>query len=559
MKKTLVLGLLLAGCAHKEVSVTREAPPAPMPAKISMASMLAAPAAVDGKIGQNIGGFDDWSPNIIFADIFKQMRQMWAANTTVFGAQGELPVDKNGWPLEVPFTNAVASGLIARSGMFGGTFPKTLPTGLYTLYLEGDGEVCFQQDISGCFTAPGRYPINVPSITYAFWFQMTRSNKSNPVRVRLMMPGYDPITDKDAFYKPYLDTLKGWSVLRTMDLQITNGSAVKAWADVKTKAYATQTSNYEGQGQGQLAPEYLVDLANAAGTDLWINIPQAAENDYVFQFATLVKNKLNPLKKVYVEWSNEVWNSGFTSHQYAFQKAKDVGLGDGSDWRILLDYQMKRSLEIFQIFNCVFAGQEDRIVKVIGSQAASAGISTYLLESLSNPKVNPKNMKVDALAIAPYFGYSVAPQICVANEMDTITPLQIVQRSVAEMHTDAFEWIKANKAVAQAKGVRLIAYEAGQHIVGAPPGCRDNPILVPKLMAAQRLPEMGLAYKEYLEFWQSQVGDVMTHFNDMGVWGQYGNWGASEYVGDLTPKIDALMKAQGLGGGSEPPSCVNLK
>jgi hypothetical protein len=49
-----------------------------------------------------------------------------------------------------------------------------------------------------------------------------------------------------------------------------------------------------------------VDLANALGASPWFTLPHTADDDYQRQFAALVKARLRPDVKVYVEWSNEV-------------------------------------------------------------------------------------------------------------------------------------------------------------------------------------------------------------------------------------------------------------
>lgn len=51
-----------------------------------------------------------------------------------------------------------------------------------------------------------------------------------------------------------------------------------------------------------------IDLANATHTDMWINIPVMATDDYVKSLAALIKSKLDPGLHVYVEWSDEIWN-----------------------------------------------------------------------------------------------------------------------------------------------------------------------------------------------------------------------------------------------------------
>jgi hypothetical protein len=75
----------------------------------------------------------------------------------------------------------------------------------------------------------------------------------------------------------------------------------------------------------------LNDLSpNQAGKDLWINVPHQANDDYVTKLAHLLRYgsdgvnpytspqpspvfpPLAPGRKVYLEWSNELWNGGFS-------------------------------------------------------------------------------------------------------------------------------------------------------------------------------------------------------------------------------------------------------
>jgi hypothetical protein len=56
-------------------------------------------------------------------------------------------------------------------------------------------------------------------------------------------------------------------------------------------------------------------------------MPHQASDEYVRQFALLVKEKLDPSLKVYIEYSNEVWNGIFAQHRYAEEQGKKIGLG----------------------------------------------------------------------------------------------------------------------------------------------------------------------------------------------------------------------------------------
>ena len=48
--------------------------------------------------------------------------------------------------------------------------------------------------------------------------------------------------------------------------------------------------------------------------------------DYVREFARLVKGKLDPERRVYVEYSNEVWNGQFQQSKYATEQGQTLSL-----------------------------------------------------------------------------------------------------------------------------------------------------------------------------------------------------------------------------------------
>src|SRR4029450_936985 len=58
-----------------------------------------------------------------------------------------------------------------------------------------------------------------------------------------------------------------------------------------------------------MAWEYAIQFWNETDKDAWVNIPFPADDNYVFQLATLLKNNLEPGRKLYVEFSNELWNT----------------------------------------------------------------------------------------------------------------------------------------------------------------------------------------------------------------------------------------------------------
>jgi hypothetical protein len=63
--------------------------------------------------------------------------------------------------------------------------------------------------------------------------------------------------------------------------------------------------------------EDIVQLSNVLGTNAWLCVPHTASDEWVLNFARLIKTTLRPDVKIYIEWSNEVWNRGFDVYAYA--------------------------------------------------------------------------------------------------------------------------------------------------------------------------------------------------------------------------------------------------
>ena len=106
----------------------------------------------------------------------------------------------------------------------------------------------------------------------------------------------------------------------------------------------------------------MIDLANARGANPWFCMPHLADDDYVRRFARLVKHRLRPDLKVYVEYSNEVWNWIYPVTHYAEAEGKRLKLGDPARGR----YYAQRSLDMFRIWERRVG--RDRLVRVLASQ-----------------------------------------------------------------------------------------------------------------------------------------------------------------------------------------------
>jgi hypothetical protein len=135
-------------------------------------------------------------------------------------------------------------------------------------------------------------------------------------------------TAGELFNSHYKALLSYFNGIRFMDYLAMTGNKLQAWSERAKPGDATQdqiVSGWGWEGRGG-ALEYMVALANETGKDVWLNVPVYATDDYVLKLAQLldygsdgnnpyISRQTNPVYpplnanlKIYVEYSNELWN-----------------------------------------------------------------------------------------------------------------------------------------------------------------------------------------------------------------------------------------------------------
>jgi hypothetical protein len=254
-----------------------------------------------------------------------------------------------------------------------------------------------------------------------------------------------------------------------------------------------------------------------------VTVPWNADDDYIRRFALYVHDHLPADRKVYVELSNEVWNSGFPVARQAMKEGMERGLSSNSGQAQLFRYA-QRSVEVLKIWEKVFAADPARLVRVVSTQDVSPWTAEQVLGFGDTAR------HVDALATAPYFGLDLMKEGQTSN-------LDEIFRRLDDRVDKAIRSAEANKAVAARYGKRYIAYEAGQHVL--------LPTDVPLLEKIERDPRMYDAYKRYIRGWKAHVGDVLTMFASVSGIGGSGAWGLAEHDGQPlaeTPKLRAVLE-----------------
>lgn len=496
-------------------------------------------------LGLNLTGVADWSSEQPFLDHMKTARP-WNAGTSEqwetwtnqqLAAEGYLSPE--GWPRELPpgatsFQSVVLTDLPKDAGDSSGS---------YVLRWEGDADV----SVSGL---AHRVAANGRSLHFEFepgdglvLIQVSRVNPRDPLRsMTLVRADQAALLENGAVFNPdFLARIRDFRALRFMDWMGTNGSLQVSWENRPRVADAS----WMARG---VPVEIMVQLANEVGADPWFTMPHMADDAYVAAFAGYVRDHLDPRLEVHAEWSNEVWNFLFPQARWAEEQATARwGVAPGGDaW---MQFAGLRAAEVADIWRDVFGPEaEDRLVRVVGVQIGWLGLEQPLLDApLAVAEGHaPPAESFDAYAVTGYFGYGIgneenASQLRAWIDEGT-APEEVTELARAEIQDLTERLWPYHADVARQRGLELVAYEGGTHIVGHGPEIQGEPI-TDFFMDYNYSPEMGELYRDLFEEWRELGGGLFIHYASVGRPSRYGSWGALRHLGDDNPRWDALADA----------------
>lgn len=484
-------------------------------------------------LGANLDRVTDYSRTNAFVDVAKQARRFGSPKAPYDGSS---PVDANGWP-----TSDFGAVFLTDGLHVGGTYKLSFVGKANITPVASRATVQNQtyNPTTNVTTADVAVANTANQLMLAF-----RNTQGGIKALKLIRPGY-PANGQQTFTTPFLNQLKRFSVLRFMDWTQTNGNVTAIWGDRPQVTHARQSADGKG-----VAWEYAIQLANQLNKDVWINIPQQATNSYVTQLAGLLKTTLEPERKIYVEYSNELWNDQFQqAHDNRAKAVADVKAGETpslvypdekttpADWTLGNRRTAKRLKQISDSFRTVFgaAAINTRVRAVLAGQVANPDVTEAGLEYIEKTYGPPKNYFY-AVASAPYFG------VWDADSKTNLTKDQALDALSASVDS----W-KNNKDLQQMQaqatyyGLRHLAYEGGADTFG------PNNIAAKK--AASQDPRMKALVVRYLNDWYSNGGGLFMQFVAGATnWStQYGTWGLTEDMAKQnTPKtqgIDTVLKS----------------
>lgn len=501
------------------------------------------------------------------------------------GEESYLQLDANGYPTTLQAKSDpnspqlfTAVGVLVLRGLPNSGNGQAAPyrAGQYVVLYDGEGTLSYGFDASLVSHSAGRDVVNVtkPSTGGGFLLLISATDPKhdgNYIRnIRIVKAEDEALLDQGQMFEPkFLSMLQNFHVIRFMQWsEIDNaGGMVGTWSA------RTHVSD-AGWGSGNGVPlEVDVQLADTVSADPWLNVPVDADDDYITQMATLVHNTLNPGLKVYVEFSNEVWNSAYSQYNYAIQRGQALWPSAGvSGYEYNRNWFGMRTAQMCDIWKSVWGTDYSRVVCVLGAQAANTTTATEALKcplwtGSGNAPCSAHN--INAVAIAPYFFDFRAPLAWVAAAGKDVPSLATSALSnlsgglsnlFAELNVGGLlsgdgsgsgdmamvsGWEAAYKTALAPYKLPFVAYEGGQSLVDFP---NSQGAAVDSLYAAaNRDSRMSTAYTAALNAWKANGGGIYVLYDDVDPPSMYGEWGALEsFMDPIAPLASSPPKWQAI-------------
>jgi hypothetical protein len=398
----------------------------------------------------------------------------------------------------------------------------------YLLTFEGKGEIAL--NLKGASRLLWR-SLNRAEFTFKpgrLGLSVGYTDASDPIRdIRVIPIDQEKRLKKTPFRDDFISRWKDFHVLRYLNYQAINNSDVQEWSDRK------MPNSFGAKGGVPL--EDIIQLANETRTDPWLMVPHRASDEFVRKMAELVRDQLDPSLKIYLEYSNELWNSSFRQFHWLKEQAHAEGISRQA-------WQVKRSLQIYRIWDEVI-GNRIRTNRVLATQFYNTWHTEQLIKHVEKGQF-------DILAVGYYLGgeWGRPP---LASSTIKMTLDQLLENLILQSLPKIKKHLIVQKKLAEEKGLQLAAYEAGQHLVGSGhdpelgPWHNQNE-LTSLFIAANRDPRMGNIYHEMDRIWKQEGGGLLIWFAGTGRPGKWGSWGLLEFAGQPVSEAPKFQAAKSL-------------
>jgi hypothetical protein len=344
----------------------------------------------------------------------------------------------------------------------------------------------------------------------------------------MLRPGYDLNTSK-IFTDAFIAALTGikFGVIRYMCFTNTNGCepvypGVTEWSKRKLVNDASQERIPQKTKMGGAAWEYVIRLSNYVTMDPWINIPVSATAEYVTNLATMIRDSLDKSLHVYVENSNEVWNTAPDFNQSLYNQAQAQALGIGEH-----ENHARRTVELAKIFETVFGqGSLNNRVRVIlcSHQPMLKWWVEPMLKYIETTQGAPKNY-LYAIACQTYFGGGADNGESVTKILDDCHSGITAQIDETGQTNEAGrkQWI--TKAAAWQLPGGFCSYEGGPDHGGG------STVNIANRIVAERHAHMAVEWNyNFSDAFFKLNGNIAMQFTLSSAYCRYGCWGLTDDI-----------------------------
>lgn len=465
------------------------------------------------KIGMNNWFYAYWSPDFPFANDFHKSTfgtsDVSNLGSYDSGLKQYVPMDSSGYPLQIPFDPLQDNPDRGPQNFYKiilgqGTNQRHLPNGPspaseYVVLYDGDGTLYFDEAVSakgaptiytdaqGKVTG-GRYALQWNNASGSGWGKLfiTRSVLGNHIRnIRILMPGTESTYKTDFADPVYKSAMSPFYLNRFMDWGHTNFSTMVKWSDRKKM-------HQEDWSQGTGMPyEAMIKFSNSIKKHAWVCVPHLANDDFIENMAKLWHDSLDSDLKVFVEFSNEIWNDGFGQAQYLKGLGPNYGNAEIA----------AKMINTWKIWRRVWGRDSLRVNRLIATQAAQkAWLDRWVSEM--------KPGDFDYIATSWYHGIA-------AN-----TPTQSYNLSVNDWRSTQSVWHREFAKIAKQFNAKLCCYEGGGSVIEG-----NNP----NGRTFEQSPQYQLMEQEVIDTLNKIGYDFINHYTFIGARGDNGSFGILDH------------------------------
>lgn len=538
--------------------------PAPDPAIAALGGV-----AVPG-IAMNLSGVNDWATQVPFLNLMKTARPwiahrpgQWAGwETEALRAGGHL--DAGNWPRSMPpgatgMTTLVLTDLPPDTAGVAGT---------YELTWTGGGTFRVGGRATGVRPGPNRITFGFTPGPGSVMVTLTGLSPDNPPRdIALVRQDRAAALAAGHIFNPdFLARLRGVAMVRAMDWMATNGSPLIRAAD------RPRPSDFTWAFRG-VPVEVIAALANELDADAWFCVPHMADDALAADMAQAAAAGLEPGRRAWVEFSNEVWNWSFPQAGWAGDLSRQRW-GTRDRW---MEVYGQRAAEVSAIWAGTFADPA-RLVRVLSTQTGWQGLEDQVFAGAAQVP----GAGFDAWAVTGYFAASLGTEgklplirgwladslaaataeadrqglagdaraaLIAARRYDLATARaarELADGGITGAPEDTLAALLSatlpyQAQVARDAGLQLVMYEGGTHVVGLGPATEDAG-LTGFYTYLNYAPEMGALYETLLRGWAGLSDAPFAAFNDVESPSRWGSWGALRHLGDDNPRWRALAR-----------------